>query len=62
MDFSARLKKWRMQHKMTQPQAAQWLDVPHRTYEQWEQGRQEPSQVGPILKLLETKKVEPKKK
>lgn len=50
--FGTRLQDWRLAHGMTQTEAADWLDVPLRTYQQWEQGRQEPSQTGPVLKLL----------
>lgn len=62
VDFGAALKKWRMQHNLKQWEAAEFLDVPQRTYEQWEQGRQMPSQNGPILKLMATFKATTKKK
>lgn len=51
--FGTRLQEWRLGHSMTQTEAADWLRVPLRTYQQWEQSRQEPSQTGPLLKLLD---------
>ena len=51
--FGTRLQDWRLGHNMTQNEAADWLKVPLRTYQQWEQGRQAPSQTGPLLKLLD---------
>lgn len=45
-------KAWRLRLEWTQAQAAHWLDVPVRTYQEWEQDRQRPQQVGPIRKLM----------
>lgn len=52
MTFPESLKIWRRENGFSQSQAAAFLDVPFRTYQQWEHGRQQPSQVGPVLKLL----------
>lgn len=52
MAFDAELKAWRKRTKLTQVQAAEFLDVPLRSYQAWEQGRQEPDQKGPIRKLI----------
>lgn len=54
--FPDELKTWRAGLGFTQAQAAEWLDVPLRTYQEWEQGRQEPTQMGPVRKLLEVSK------
>lgn len=52
MTFAETLKHWRAKHNITQREAAAYLDVPQRTYEAWEIGRQEPDQTGPILKIV----------
>jgi DNA-binding transcriptional regulator YiaG len=51
--FADDLKEWRSRMGFLQPHAAAWLGIPYRTYQEWEQGRSEPSQLGPVRKLLE---------
>lgn len=48
----AELYLWRTKLGWTQKQAAAWLEVMLRTYENWEQGRPV-EQPGPIKKLME---------
>jgi DNA-binding transcriptional regulator YiaG len=50
--FSEELRAWRLDNDLLQQDAAVILDVPYRTYREWELGRQKPSQLGPIRKLL----------
>ncbi len=56
MTFAEHLKHWRDRVAFTQTEAAQFLAVPLRTYQEWEQGRQAPEQQGPILKVIELHK------
>ena len=51
--FAEQLRDWRTRRGYTQEQAAAWLRVPLRTYQEWEQGRREPWQTGPIRKLMQ---------
>ena len=53
MSFADELKAWRAREGFTQHEAAVYLDVSLRTYQEWEQGRQEPDQKGPIRKAIE---------
>lgn len=53
MTFAEELKDWRADKAYTQEEAAVFLGVPLRTYQEWEQGRQEPDQKGPIRKAIE---------
>lgn len=43
MKFSTILKAWRKTRRLTQELAAHKLNVPLRTWQNWEQGRNEPS-------------------
>lgn len=56
MTVAESLRAWRSYDGCTQAQAADWMGVPLRTYQEWEQGRHVPSQPGPVLKLLELAK------
>ena len=47
------LKEWRSALAWTQVAVSQYLRVPLKTYQEWERGRQEPQQSGPIRKLME---------
>jgi len=47
------LSTWRAHLGMTQKEAADFLFVPIRTYQEWEQGRRAPKQAGPLRKVLE---------
>lgn len=49
------LKAWRKLVGFTQTGAAVWFDVPLRTYQEWEQDRQDPALKGPIRKLMAQK-------
>jgi DNA-binding transcriptional regulator YiaG len=40
--WGASLKRLRLRKGLTQPQAAEFLSVPLRTYQNWEQGRSLP--------------------
>ena len=53
MNFSDELKQWRAREGYTQERAASFLGVSLRTYQEWEQGRQAPDQLGPIRKAIE---------
>jgi DNA-binding transcriptional regulator YiaG len=53
--FATELKAWRKRTRLTQAKAAEFLDVPLRSYQAWEQGRQEPDQKGPIRRLIGAK-------
>ena len=59
MTFADELKRWRHREGYTQAAAAAFLDVNPRTYQEWEQGRQEPDQKGPIRKAIELSKRTP---
>ncbi len=50
--FAAELKQWRASRQWTQVQAAAHFDVPLKTYQEWERGRQQPQQMGPIRRLM----------
>ncbi len=50
--FPEALRVWRKANGFSQEKAAEFLDVPWKTYVEWERGRQKPTQIGPILKLL----------
>jgi len=52
-DFAARLKRWRADYGYTQAEAATHLNVPLRSYENWEGARYAPDQTGPILRMIE---------
>ena len=54
--FAYELKQWRADAGYTQAEAAVFLDVSIRTYQEWEQGRQAPDQKGPIRKAIELSK------
>ena len=56
MAFADELKTWRTRVEYTQEEAAEFLGVPLRTYQEWEQGRQAPDQLGPIRKAIELQK------
>ncbi len=47
------IRLWRYGHDLTQVEAAALFGVPSRTLECWEQGRQKPSQQGPIRRVME---------
>lgn len=51
--FADELKQWRASLGCTQAKAADKLRVPVRTYEEWEQARRQPQQLGPIRKLMQ---------
>jgi DNA-binding transcriptional regulator YiaG len=53
MTFAETLRAWRARMGYVQTEAADWLCVNLRTYQDWEQGRCEPRQVGPVLKAIE---------
>lgn len=52
MTFGEELKAWRSSARLTQEQAASYLDVPVRSLQEWEQDRSTPNQIGPIRKLI----------
>lgn len=54
--LSEALSKWREALNMTQKEAAAFLRVPIRTYQEWEQGRRKPKQDGPLRKVMELSK------
>ena len=54
--FAEELKQWRAGLGYTQVKAADKLRVPVRTYEEWEQARRQPQQLGPIRKLMQQAK------
>ena len=56
MEFADELKTWRTRKDLKQEEAAKFLGVPLRTYQEWEQGRQEPDQKGPIRRAIELQK------
>lgn len=43
---------WRRTLGWTQRQAAEFLEVPLRTYEGWESGRKDMQNSGPVRKLM----------
>ncbi len=45
MTFSLRLKKWRVERKLSQTQAAKFLTVPPGTLRDWEQDRVAPERL-----------------
>ena len=52
------LLKWRKKLGWTQREAAEYLDVPVRTYESWEQGHRQVANPGPIKALMRIKNME----
>lgn len=50
--FADFLRTWRTRRGLLQADVAEWIEVPYRTYTNWEQRRAEPSSEGPIRKLL----------
>lgn len=50
--LASEMKEWRQSLKLTQAGAAEWLGVPLRTYQEWEQSRRDPAHIGPIRKLM----------
>lgn len=59
MNLAAELRTWRLALGWTRRQAAEFLGVPLRTLEGWEQGRRKPDQEGPIRKLMELSRNQP---
>jgi Predicted transcriptional regulator len=53
MTLADDLRTWRLALGWTRKQAAEFLGVPLRTLEGWEQGRRKPDQEGPIRRLME---------
>jgi DNA-binding transcriptional regulator YiaG len=53
LDLPALLKSWRAVQDITQAEAAEYLCVNVRTYQEWEQGRIIPPQPMMIKKLLD---------
>lgn len=51
-EFADELKAWRYARGWTQEDAAKYLDVPLKTYQNWEWGRRLPNTPGPIRKLM----------
>ena len=52
--FARELAIWRHNLRLTQTAACERLDVPLRTYQQWEQGRHAPANAGAIRRLMAT--------
>ena len=52
MTFGEELKAWRASARLTQALAAEYLAVPVRSFQEWEQDRSEPNQIGAIRKLI----------
>lgn len=46
------LRIWRQVRNLTQIEAAVRLQVPLRTYQEWEQDRREPEQPGPLRQFI----------
>jgi ribosome-binding protein aMBF1 (putative translation factor) len=44
-EFASLLLKWRTKHGWNREESAAKLDVPHRTLQEWEQGRRLPSKM-----------------
>jgi len=55
-DLAKSLRLWRDSLGKTQQEAADFLFVPVRTYQEWEQGRRAPKQAGPLRKVIELSK------
>lgn len=53
--FAHELKQWRAREGYTQTEAALYLGVNPHTFQEWEQERQAPDQMGPIRKVIELK-------
>lgn len=51
-EFAEEIKTWRAKHGWTQEQAAAYLQVPLKTYQNWEWGRRAPQPIGPVRKLM----------
>lgn len=60
--FAEKLKAWRASKGMLGSEAAEFLKVPVRTYEEWEQGRMAPTVTDALLKLLEIGIVPPRRR
>jgi DNA-binding XRE family transcriptional regulator len=54
-NFALKLKAWRSDNDYTQKEAAQKLGISKRTYENWEQSRSHPQNVGLITMLMHIK-------
>lgn len=52
MTWAEECKEWRARMGFTQKEAAAFLEVNKRTYEEWEGGRHQPDQQGPIRKFM----------
>ena len=44
-EFASLLVNWRTKHGWNREESAAKLDVPHRTLQEWEQGRRKPSKM-----------------
>lgn len=53
MTLAEDLRSWRLALGWTRQQAADYLGVPLRTFEGWEQGRRKPHGFGAIKKLMD---------
>lgn len=52
MTFADELRRWRLEMRLTQYEAADTLLVARRTYEAWETGENVPSQATHFRKLM----------
>ncbi len=60
---SADIKRIRAKLKLSQSEFAEFLSVPVRTLQEWEQGRSEPRASGTaLLKLAESGRLKPPKR
>lgn len=50
--FSEELKRWRVKMRLTQVQAAEALGVTYDALRNWELGRTDPANVGPLRKVM----------
>ncbi len=61
MDFAAQLKAERQRLRLTQPEASAALDIPDRTYWEYENGKTVPPAIAQEGALARLAKLKPKK-